>query len=89
MAPVLSDDNGQLLRSMEGRIIRIETLLDGINNEMNRGDNKFTKLEMQISELSQEINHMERQLSYWKGGLAFTAVIWPIFIEYILSMWRK
>ena len=85
MSPITSDDNGQLLRSMEGRIIRIETLLDGINNEMKRGDNKFAKLEMQVSELSQEINHMEQQLSYWKGGLAFIAVIWPIVIKYVLK----
>lgn len=85
MSPITSDDNGQLLRSMEGRIIRIETLLDGINNEMKRGDNKFTKLELQVSELSQEINNMERQLSYWKGGLALISVIWPIVIKYVLK----
>lgn len=85
MSPTNSDDNGQLLRSMEGRIIRIETLLDGINNEMKRGDNKFAKLEMQVSELSQEINNMERQLSYWKGGLALISVIWPIVIRYIFK----
>lgn len=85
MSPITSDDNGQLLRSMEGRIIRIETLLDGINNEMKRGDNKFMKLEMQVSELSQEINNMERQLSYWKGGLALISVIWPIVIKYVLK----
>lgn len=85
MSPTNSDDNGQLLRSMEGRIIRIETLLDGINNEMKRGDNKFAKLEMQVYELSQEINNMERQLSYWKGGLALISVIWPIVIRYIFK----
>jgi len=85
MSPITSDDNGQLLRSMEGRIIRIETLLDGINNEMKRGDNKFAKLEMQFSELSQEINRMEQQLSYWKGGLAFVSIIWPIVIKYFLK----
>lgn len=85
MSPTISDDNGQLLRSMEGRIIRIETLLDGLNNEMKRGDNKFAKLEMQVSELSQKINNMEQQLSYWKGGLALISIIWPIVIRYIFN----
>ncbi len=79
----MPESTESLIRGIEGRIIRMETLLEGISNEMKKGDEKFRRLEQENAEIKGELAEIRQQLAYWKGGLAIIAVIWPLVIKYL------
>lgn len=70
----------QLIRGIDGRMIRMETVLEGIAAELKKGDDKFRRFEMENEQIKRELSQIREQLSYWKGGLAIVAIIWPIII---------
>lgn len=74
------DATEQLIRGIDGRIIRMETLLEGIAAELKRGDEKFRRLEAENEQIKKELSEIREQLSYWKGGLAIVAIVWPVII---------
>lgn len=79
----MPESTESLIRGIEGRIIRMETLLEGISAEMKKGDEKFRRLEQENAEIKGELAEIRQQLAYWKGGLAIIAVIWPLVIKYL------
>lgn len=80
------DTTEQLIRGIDGRIIRMETLLEGISTELKRNDDKFRRLELENEQIKKELSEIRQQLAYWKGGLAIVAIIWPVIIGIITKL---
>lgn len=76
----MTESTEQLIRGIDGRMIRMETVLEGIASELKKGDDKFRRLEVENEQIKRELSQIREQLSYWKGGLAIVAIIWPIII---------
>lgn len=76
----MTESTEQLIRGIDGRMIRMETVLEGIATELKKGDDKFRRFEMENEQIKRELSQIREQLSYWKGGLAIVAIIWPIII---------
>lgn len=76
----MTESTEQLIRGIDGRMIRMETVLEGIAAELKKGDDKFRRFEMENEQIKRELSQIREQLSYWKGGLAIVAIIWPIII---------
>lgn len=76
----MTESTEQLIRGIDGRMIRMETVLEGIASELKKGDDKFRRFEMENEQIKRELSQIREQLSYWKGGLAIVAIIWPIII---------
>ena len=51
----MPESTESLIRGIEGRIIRMETLLEGISAEMKKGDEKFRRLEQENAEIKGEL----------------------------------
>jgi hypothetical protein len=80
--------------SFSDRLVKIEVLLEQVLSELTKGNTKFEKIEIQfekvharISELEKELSTrmlpIERQQSYWQGGLALVAIIWTLVLKYM------
>lgn len=80
--------------SFSDRLVKIEVLLEQVLSELTKGNTKFEKIEIQfekvhsrISELEKEMSKrmlpIERQQSYWQGGLALVAIIWTLVLKYM------
>lgn len=76
----MTESTEQLIRGIDGRMIRMETVLEGIAAELKKGDDKFRRFELENEQIKRELSQIREQLSYWKGGLAIVAIIWPIII---------
>lgn len=81
----MTESTEQLIRGMDGRMIRMETVLEGIATELKKGDDKFRRMEIENEQIKKELSQIREQLSYWKGGLAIVAIAWPIIIKYVFS----
>lgn len=80
--------------SFSDRLVKIEVLLEQVLTELTKGNTKFEKIEIQFEkvhsritevekELSARMSPIERQQSYWQGGLALVAIIWTIILKYL------
>jgi hypothetical protein len=62
--------------NLSDRLIKIEVLLEQVLMELKKGDIKFEKMENRIMQL-------EKQQSYWQGGLALLAIIWTAVLKWL------
>ena len=79
--------------TLSDRLIKIEVLLEQVLSELKKGDVKFEKIEIRfektdarISEIEtrllEKISPIEKQQSYWQGGLALLAILWTAILAY-------
>lgn len=77
--------------SAEVRLIRIETQLLQVVDLLQKGDSKFTRIEAEVlameRKFTQEMSEIKQQVSFWKGGLAIVAIIWPLVIAIVSRLW--
>lgn len=71
--------------STDERLMRIETLLEGMKGELQKGDSSFMQIKSEMNEIKERLNEQDKQLSYWKGVLAFVTIVWPVAVRYFMQ----
>lgn len=66
------------------RLVKIEVLLEQVLTELKKGDAKFEKIDMKFEKHENKLHQIERQQSYWQGGLALLAIIWTAFLKWFM-----
>lgn len=74
--------------TVEERLIRIETQLKQVLDHLQKGDAKFERIMERIDKIerdfAQQIGKVNTEMSFWRGGLAIVAVIWPVALTMIV-----
>jgi len=71
--------------SVDERLIRIETLLEGFKEDLRKGENNFNQIKVEISDIKSQLVEQDKQLAYWKGALAFITFVWPLVVKFVIG----
>jgi len=71
--------------SVDERLMRIETLLEGFRDELKKGDGSFGLIKQELAEVKARMVEQEKQVAFWKGALAFITFVWPLVVRYLMQ----
>ena len=71
--------------TVDERLMRTETLLEGFRDELKKGDGSFGQIKQELADVKARLVEQEKQVAFWKGALAFITFVWPLVVRYLMQ----